>query len=175
MRRVVAALLLLLALQISSLFASEPFVVKDIRVEGVQRISAGAVFNYLPIKVGETLTQTRAQEAIRALFKTGFFQDVRLHREGDILVVRVVERPAIASIEITGAKEISKDDLKKGLRELGFVEGRVFNHSMLVQIEQELQRLYFARGRYSVRITPTVTELERSRVAVKIDISEGRT
>jgi outer membrane protein insertion porin family len=175
MRRVAAALLLLFALQSSFVFALDSFVVKDIRVEGVQRISAGTVFNYLPIKVGDTFTPARGQEAIRALYKTGFFKDVQLAREGDVLVVKVVERPAIAKIEITGAKEIPKDDLKKGLREVGFVEGRVFNRSLLEQIEQELQRQYFARGRYSVKIKPTVTPLERNRVDVTIAISEGRT
>ena len=175
MRRLVAALLLLIALQPSLLFALEPFVVKDIRVEGAQRISAGTVFNYLPVKVGDTLTQTRAQEAVRTLYKTGFFDDIELRREGDVLVVKVEERPAIANIEITGSKDISKDDLKKGLREVGFAEGRVFNRSLLEQIEQELRRQYFARGHYSVKIRPTVTTLDRNRVDVNIDISEGRT
>jgi outer membrane protein insertion porin family len=175
MRRLVAALLLLGALQPSMLFAFEPFVVKDIRVEGAQRISAGTVFNYLPVKVGDTLTQARTQEAIRTLYKTGFFSDIHLRREGDVLVVTVEERPAIANIEITGSKEISKDDLKKGLREVGFAEGRVFSRSLLEQIEEELRRQYFARGRYSVKIKASVTPLERNRVDVNIDVSEGRT
>ena len=175
MRRAAAALLLLLALQSSFVFAVDSFVIKDIRVEGAQRISAGTVFNYLPIKVGDTYTAARGQEAIRALYKTGFFKDVQLEREGDVLVVKVVERPAISKIDITGAKEIPKDDLKKGLREVGFVEGRVFNRSLLEQIEQELQRQYFARGRYGVKIKPTVTPLARNRVDVTIAISEGRT
>jgi outer membrane protein insertion porin family len=175
MRRVGAALLLLFALQPSFVFALDSFVIKDIRVEGVQRISAGTVFNYLPIKVGDTFTPARGQEAIRALYKTGFFKDVQLEREGDVVVVKVVERPAISKIDITGAKEIPKDDLKKGLREVGFVEGRVFNRSLLEQIEQELRRQYFARGRYAVKIKPTVTPLDRNRVDVTIEISEGRT
>jgi outer membrane protein insertion porin family len=175
MRRVVAALLLLFALQPSFVFALDAFVIKDIRVEGVQRISAGTVFNYLPLKVGDSFTQARGQDAIRALYKTGFFKDIQLEREGDVLVVKVTERPAIAKIDITGAKEIPKDDLKKGLREVGFVEGRVFNRSLLEQIEQELRRQYFARGRYAVGIKPTVTPLERNRVDVTIAISEGRT
>jgi outer membrane protein insertion porin family len=175
MRRVAAALLLLFALQSSFVFAVDSFAIKDIRVEGVQRISAGTVFNYLPIKVGDTYTPARGQQAIRALYKTGFFKDVQLEREGDVLVVKVAERPAISKIDITGAKEIPKDDLKKGLREVGFVEGRVFNRSLLEQIEQELQRQYFARGRYGVKIKPTVTSLPRNRVDVTIAISEGRT
>ncbi len=174
MHRVVVALLIC-AFYVSSVSAVEPFVVKDIRVEGGQRIAPGTVFNYLPLKVGDTLTEKRAQEAIRALFKTGFFKDVRLEREGDVLIVTVVERPAIASINITGTKELSEKDLKQSLRDVGFVEGRVFNRSLLEQIQQELERLYFARGRYAVKIKPTVTPLERNRVSVDLDISEGRT
>lgn len=173
MRNVVAALLIC-ALCVSPAAAVEPFVVKDIRVEGLQRIAAGTVFNYLPVKVGESLSDARAQEAIRALFKTGFFRDVQLGREGEVLVVRVVERPAIANIKVTGSKDISEDDLKKSLRDIGFVEGRVFNPSLLEQIEQELRRQYFARGRYAVRIEPAVVEEERNRVSINIDISEGR-
>ncbi len=173
MRNVVAALLVC-ALCVSPAVAVEPFVVKDIRVEGLQRIAAGTVFNYLPVKVGDSLDDGRAQEAIRALFKTGFFRDVQLGREGEVLVVRVVERPAIAGIQVTGAKDISENDLKKSLRDIGFVEGRVFNPSLLEQIEQELRRQYFARGRYAVRIEPTVAEEERNRISVKIEISEGR-
>lgn len=174
MRNVVAALLVC-ALYAPLAAALEPFVIKDIRVEGLQRIAAGTVFNYLPVKIGETLNDARAQEAIRALFKTGFFRDVELGREGGVLVVRVVERPAIASIKISGSKEISENDLKKSLRDIGFVEGRVFSPSLLEQIEQELRRQYFARGRYAVRIQAKVTPEERNRVSVEIDISEGRT
>ncbi|MFQ5994213.1 MAG: outer membrane protein assembly factor BamA [Acidiferrobacterales bacterium] len=174
MPRAVAALLVCV-LYVLPAKAFEPFVIRDVRVEGSQRIAPGTVFNYLPIKVGETLTEKRAQEAIRALYKTGFFKDIRLEREGSVLIVTVVERPAIASISIGGTKELSEKDLKQSLRGVGFVEGRVFNRSLLEQIEQELQRLYFARGRYAVRITPTVTPLERNRVAIDIEISEGRT
>lgn len=174
MHRVVAALLVC-AFYVSSVSAFESFVVEDIRVEGARRIAPGTVFNYLPVKVGDTLTDQKAQEAIRALFKTGFFKDIRLEREGNVLIVTVIERPAIASINITGTKEISDEDLKKSLRDVGFVEGRVFNRSLLGQIEQELERLYFARGRYAVRIKPTVTPLERNRVAVDLSISEGKT
>ncbi|MEE8512012.1 MAG: POTRA domain-containing protein, partial [Acidiferrobacterales bacterium] len=174
MHRVVAALLVC-AFYVSSVSAIESFVVEDIRVEGARRIAPGTVFNYLPVKVGDTLTEKKAQEAIRALFKTGFFKDIRLEREGNVLIVTVIERPAIASINITGTKEISDEDLKKSLRDVGFVEGRVFNRSLLGQIEQELERLYFARGRYAVKIKPTVTPLERNRVAVDLNISEGKT
>lgn len=169
------AVLFLCAFSTSTIAAIEAFTVTDIRVEGAQRISAGTVFNYLPIKVGDTLTEKGAQQAIRALFQTGFFQDIRLERDGDVLIVTVIERPAIASIEILGTKEVSEKDLKQGLREQGFVEGRVFNRSLLEKIEQELKQTYFSRGRYSIKVKASVTPLERNRVAVQIDVSEGRT
>ncbi len=155
--------------------AIESFLVKDIRVEGLQRINAGTVFNYLPIKVGDTLTEKLSQDAIRALFKTGFFKDVRLERDGSVLVVQVVERPSIASIHITGTHELSEDDLKKGLKEIGLAEGRVYNKSLLDRVEQELRSQYFSRGFYAVVVRPTVTPLERNRVDVQIDVGEGKT
>ncbi len=166
--------LLVSILLITRTWAVEPFVVKDIRLEGLQRISAGTVFNYLPIKVGETLDEARSAEAIRALFKTGFFKDVRLEREGDVLVIYVTERPAVASIKISGNKDIETDTLVKALKGQGMAEGQVFDRSLLDKVEQELNRQYFSRGKYGVKISPTVTPLERNRVAVTIDISEGR-
>lgn len=155
-------------------WAVEPFEITDIRLEGLQRISAGTVFNYLPIKVGETLDDARSAEAIRALFKTGFFKDVRLEREGDVLVVYVTERPAVASVKISGNKDLETDTLLKVLKEQGLAEGQVFDRSLLDKVEQELNRQYFSRGKYGVKISPTVTPLERNRVAITIDISEGR-
>src|SRR5687768_8002578 len=114
--------------------AVESFQVKDIRVEGLQRISPGTVFNYLPVKIGDTITEKSSQDAIRALFKTGFFKDVRLERDGNVLVVEVAERPSIAGIRLTGTNEMSEADLKKGLREIGLAEGRVFNKSLLDRV-----------------------------------------
>ena len=174
MQRLLAALFLC-AFSTSAMAAIKAFTVTDIRVEGAQRISAGTVFNYLPIKVGDTLTEKGAQQAIRALFQTGFFQDIRLERDGNVLIVTVSERPAIASIEISGTRDVSENELKQSLRDEGFVEGRVFNRSLLEKIEQELRRTYFSRGRYSVKVKASVTPLERNRVAVQIDVSEGRT
>ncbi|MFQ5759650.1 MAG: POTRA domain-containing protein, partial [Acidiferrobacterales bacterium] len=142
MQRLLAALFLC-AFSTSTMAAIEAFTVTDIRVEGAQRISAGTVFNYLPIKVGDTLTEKGAQQAIRVLFQTGFFQDIRLERDGDVLIVTVSERPAIASIEISGTQDVSESELKQSLREQGFVKGRVFNRSLLEKIEQELKRTYF--------------------------------
>lgn len=151
-----------------------PFTVQDIRVEGLRRISAGTVFNYLPIKVGDQFNEQRSAQAIRALYKTGFFKDVKLEREGQVLIVVVQERPAIASIEISGNKDIPKDKLLEGLKRIGLAEGRVFNRSLLVKVEQELQRQYFSEGKYAVRIKTTVSPLERNRVAVALKVSEGR-
>lgn len=153
--------------------AAETFVIKDIRVEGLQRISAGTVFNYLPVKIGDSLTDKKSQDAVRALFKTGFFRDVHLERDRDVLIVNVVERPSIAGIKIAGTKEMSEEDLKKGLKEVGLAEGRVFNKSLLDRVEQELRQQYFSRGYYAVSIQPTVTPLERNRVDINIEVAEG--
>ena len=153
--------------------AAEPFVVRDIRLEGLQRISAGTVFNYLPIKVGDTVDSSRTGDALRALYKTGFFRDVRIEREGDSLVVFLHERPSIATIEFTGNKELSTEDLLESLEQEGFAQGRVFNRSTFDQVEQELRRTYFAVGKYGVKIESTITPLERNRVGISFDISEG--
>ena len=154
--------------------AQDTFVVEDIRIEGVQRISPGTVFNYLPLQVGDTVDGTRSAEAIRALFRTGFFQDVRVEREGDTLVVSLVERPSIASVEFDGNRSISTETLEAQLNQVDFAVGRVFNRSVFDRVEQELRRAYFANGRYGVRIDSTVTPLERNRVAVRFDIAEGK-
>ncbi len=153
--------------------AMDSFVIKDIRVEGLQRISAGTVFNYLPVKIADTLTEKKSQDAVRALFKTGFFRDVHLERDKEVLIVTVVERPSIAGIKIVGTKEMSEEDLKKGLKEVGLAEGRVFNKSLLDRVEQELRQQYFGRGFYAVSILPTVTPLERNRVDINIEVAEG--
>src|SRR3990172_3842747 len=171
MNRIIAALVVAV-LPLAAL-ALESFAVKDIRVEGLQRIAAGTVFNYLPVKVGDTLTEQRSQEAVRVLFKTGVFRDVRLDRDKNVLIVYVIERPSIAGIKIAGTKEMSEEDLKKGLKEIGLAEGRVFNKSLLDRVEQELRQQYFARGFYAVTIRPTVTPLERNRVDINIEVAEG--
>ena len=173
MKRILAVLLLSV-LPISLVNAAEPFVARDIRVEGLQRIAAGTVFNYLPIKIGDTVTERDTQEALRALFKTGFFRDVHLERQGDVLIVSVVERPSIASIRIRGSDEFSEDDLKNALKEIGLAEGRVFNKSLLDRVELEMRQQYFARGFYAVTIKPTVTPLERNRVGIQFDVAEGK-
>ncbi|MCU7926480.1 MAG: outer membrane protein assembly factor BamA [Candidatus Thiodiazotropha sp. (ex Dulcina madagascariensis)] len=151
------------------------FVVDDIRVEGLQRISAGTVFNYLPVKIGDEVNVGTTSQIIRALYKTGFFKDVRLEHEGNVLIVFVRERPAIAEINISGNKDLDTDRLMEGLQDIGLAEGRVFKRALLEQVEQELNRQYFARGKYGVKIASTVTPLERNRVGVDIEISEGLT
>jgi outer membrane protein insertion porin family len=173
MKRILVALLVSLCPTPWAL-ALESFTVRDIRVEGLQRIAAGTVFNYLPIKVGDTVTDQHAQDAIRSLHKTGFFKDVRLERQGEVLIVTVVERPSIGGIHILGTKEMSEEDLKKGLKEIGLAEGRVYNKSLLDRVEQELRQQYFSRGFYAVVVRPTITPLERNRVDITIDVSEGK-
>ena len=167
----IAAILLCAAVRVAA--AADPFIVKDIRLEGLQRVTAGTVFNYLPIEIGDTLDETRTAEAIRTLFGTGIFRDVRLERDGDTLVVRVLERPSISSIEFTGNDDIRTEDLEAALEQAGFAQGRVFNRSVFDQVKQELHRMYFAAGKYGARITGTVTPLDRNRVGVRFDISEG--
>lgn len=170
----VGSLILLFALSLlSNAVCAATFVVKDIRLEGLQRISAGTIFTYLPVKVGDTLDDRRTADAIRALYRTGFFSDVRLERDGGTLVVVVVERPSIASIEFSGNDSIETEDLLESLKQVGFDVGRVFNRSLFDQVEQELRRSYFSEGKYGVQIESTITPLERNRVGVNFDISEG--
>jgi len=166
-------IVLLSLLLCGSARAFEAFEVTDIRVEGLERISPGTVFNYLPIKVGDTVDTDDTVNAVKTLFKTGFFSDVRMERDGTVLVVYVKERAAISSIKITGNKDLETDKLLEGLKDIGLAEGRVFDRSLLDKVEQELRRQYFSRGKYAVRIETTITPLERNRVGILIDISEG--
>jgi outer membrane protein insertion porin family len=150
------------------------FTVSDIRIDGLQRISAGTVFTYLPIERGDTIDQGRAAEAIRALYKTGFFEDVRMDRQGDILVVTVTERPAINKLTLVGNKDIKTEDLTKGLSGIGLAEGETFDRLHLDQVTQELTRQYNDRGKYNVEIDPVVSQLDRNRVDITINIKEGK-
>ncbi len=153
--------------------AIQPFVIKDIRVEGVQRTEAGTVFTYLPLKVGDRIDDEKAAAAVKALYATGFYQDVRLEADGDILIVFVQERPAIASIDIDGAKEFTKENLKDGLKQAGISEAKIYDKSLLDRAEKELKRQYTSRGFYGAEVKTTVTPLERNRVALRFDITEG--
>jgi len=165
--------LLALAFMASQAQAFDAFQIKDIRVEGIQRTEAGTVFSYLPVKVGETLTPARSSEAIKALYATGFFKDVRLEANDDVLLISVEERPGIASVDFTGMKEFPKEDIKTGLKQLGLTDGRILDQSLLDKAEQELKRQYFNRGMYAVQVKATTSPLERNRVAINFDVSEG--
>ncbi len=166
------ALLIMLVMQ-AGVNAAAEFVIKDIRIEGLQRIAPGTVFNYLPVKVGDTFDDYRSGEAARALFATGFFDDISLERDGDVLVIIVRERPTIGSISLSGNEDITSEDLIDGLKQVGFAEGRSFDRSDLEKLEQELRRQYNSLGKYAVKLESTVTEFPDNRVAVAIDISEG--
>jgi outer membrane protein insertion porin family len=150
------------------------FTVGDIRVEGLQRISEGTVYNYLPVNIGDRLDQRRIQEAIRALFSTGFFSDIELRRDGETLVVVVRERPSIESFEISGNKDVKTEDLQQSLRSVGLATGKTFDRSVLEEVRGFLTDQYFSRGKYAVRIDPKVEEVPGNKVRIKIDVVEGQ-
>jgi|TARA_Y100000592_G_scaffold101134_1_gene185850 outer membrane protein insertion porin family len=149
------------------------FVVKDIEVEGLRRTEAGTVFSYLPIRVGDTFTDEKALQAIRSLFATGFFEDVKISAKGDVLVVTVVERPAIASVEINGTKEFDKETLKEALKGVGIGESLIFDRSLLDKAEQELKRQYLSRSKYGAQVQTRVDQLARNRVGITFNVDEG--
>ena len=153
--------------------SAQEFVVRDIRVEGVQRTEAGTVFSYLPIRVGDRFDPERGTQAIRALYASGLFKDVRLEVDGDVLVVIVDERPAISAIDLAGVTEFEKDQVLKSLRDVGLADGRIFDRSLLERAEQELRRQYLSRGLYGVEVKTTVTPIERNRVNVSVAVNEG--
>jgi outer membrane protein insertion porin family len=166
-------LLLLLALPRSAFAAV--FQVEDVRIEGLQRVSAGTVFAALPVSPGELIDDQGIRTAVETLFRTGYFEDIRIERDGDVLVVRVVERPAIAEINIDGNKAIETDQLLKALRDAGLAEGQIFRQAVLEGMSQELRRQYVAQGRYGASVTARARELPRNRVAIDLDIVEGKT
>src|SRR5215469_663724 len=170
---VALALLLCAALSFAQGAPDADFTVSDIRVEGLQRVSEGTVYNYLPVNIGDHLTAQRVREAIRALYATGFFRDVQVRRDGNTLVVVVLERPSIESFEISGNKDIKTEDLQKSLRGVGLATGKTFDRSVLEDVTQYLTDQYFARGKYGVKIASTVEEEAGNRVKIKIDIKEG--
>jgi len=157
----------------SPALAADPFVVRDIRVEGVQRTEAGTIFSYLPIKVGERVDDEKIAAAVKALYATGFFRDVRLEAQGDVLIVTVQERPTISSLTFVGNKEFDTDTIKKALKDIGISEARIFDRSALERAEQELKRQYITRGLYAATVQTTVTPQERNRVALNFTIVEG--
>ena len=168
-----AALFILALLFSATSFAFSPFVVKDIRVEGIQRTETGTVFAYIPVTVGERFTEEMSTETIRQLYGTGFFSDVQISTDNNIVVVSVRERPIIASVSFTGMREFDSKQIIDSLRQVGFGEGRVFDQGMLEQAELELKQQYLSKGKYGVEITATTTPLPRNRIGVNFDIFEG--
>ena len=160
-----------LALPITAV--AQSFVVNDIRVEGLQRVSAGTVFAALPVRVGDQIESLDIQSATRALFRTGYFQDIQIGRENGVLVITVRERPAISKIEITGNKAIKTEDLLKGMNDNGLAEGQIFKRATLEGLAQELQRQYVAQGRYGASVKTEVKELPRNQVELKVVVDEG--
>ena len=154
--------------------SSEPFTVRDIRVEGLQRISEGTVYNYLPVNVGDRLDRRRIEEALKALYATGFFKDVEVRKEGQTLVIAVLERPSIESFELKGNKDIKTEDLQKSLRNVGLATGKTFDKSVLDEVKQYLTDQYFSRGKYAVKVDAKVEDVPGNKVKITIDIVEGK-
>ncbi|HSR01901.1 MAG TPA: outer membrane protein assembly factor BamA [Methylophilaceae bacterium] len=154
--------------------ALEPFVVEDIRVEGLQRTEPGTIFNYLPVEVGDVMNDQKAIRAIKSLYGTGFFKDVRIEADGNVLLVTVQERSAIAKIEFSGNRSFPSDKMLEGLKQIGISEGLIFDKSELDRAEQEIKRQYLSTGKYGATVKTVVSPLERNRVAVRFEIEEGQ-
>ena len=167
-------LAVILFVPLRTVFAIDPFTITDIRVEGLERLQEGTVFNYLPLKVGDEVDDEEVRLSIKELFRTGFFKQIELEREGTTLVVKVVERPSIVSVTITGNSKLKTEAIMEGLEQLGIVEGRIFNNTVLANVEQEIKNTYLSMGRYSTTIDVASEELDQNRVAITIAISEGR-
>lgn len=162
-----------LSLCTGQVLAIEPFTVKDIRVEGLQRTEAGTVFSYLPVRVGERFDDAKSITAIKSLYATGFFKDVQIEVQDGVLIVLLDERPSIAAVDFTGTKEFEKDALIKALKDIGVGETRIFDKATVDRAEQELKRQYLSRGLYGMQITTTITPIERNRVNVTFAVDEG--
>lgn len=153
--------------------ADKPRTVRDIRVEGLQRISEGTVFNYLPLNIGDQVDEQRVQEALRAVYATGFFKDIEFRWDDGTLVIAVAERPSIESFSISGNKDIKTEDLNESLSKIGLKAGKIFNRSVLDEVEQSLTDQYFGQGKYAARVVTKVEELPDNKVRIAIDIVEG--
>ena len=162
-----------LGLWCANVWAIERFNIQDIEVEGLQRISKGTVFNYLPVQIGDEFGDQKSQQTISALYKTGFFNDIRLLRDNDTLIIHVTERPSIASISIDGNSELSTDEMTDGLKAAGISKGKILDRSLLDKIKQDLQRQYVVRGYYAVEIEVKVVDIDNNRVNLLISIQEG--
>lgn len=172
-RRFLGACLAVLLAQ--SAWALDPFPVRDIRVEGLQRVEPGTVFASLPVRVGETYTDEKAAASIRALFALGLFKDVRIDTRDGVLVVIVEERPAIAEVSFSGTKEFDREVLLRALKDIGLTEGRPYDKALVDRAEQELKRQYITRSLYAAEVVTTVTPIERNRVNLSFAVSEGDT
>lgn len=172
--RILSLIILLLCTAFVYAADDESFVVSDIRIEGLERLPDGTLLNYLPVQVGDPLDIKQITFSIKELYKTGFFADVQLLRDGDVLVVRVRERPSIATVNFSGNSDIDSETLKGALKDIGIVQGQIYNRSLLEKLTQELERVYFSQGKYGIRIDTRVTELDKNRVDIDIEISEGR-
>ena len=157
----------------ASYATSNFFKVSDIRIEGLQRVSAGTVFSALPISVGDSVDQLSIRDASRSVFSTGFFTDIAIAQENEVLVVMLTERPAISEINLEGNKAIQSEQLLEALSDNGLSEGQIFRQSILDGMAQELQRQYVSQGRYGAVVISNVEELPRNRVAINIEIDEG--
>ena len=153
--------------------AADPFVIKDIRIEGLQRVEPGTVFSYLPVQVGDSFTEEKSAEAIKALYSTGFFRDVQIQAQGNVLIVIVEERPTISRIEFTGMKEFDQEVVRKSLKAVGVAEARFYDKALIDKAEQELKRQYVGKGMYAAEVVATVTPVERNQVAIYFNIDEG--
>ena len=153
---------------------ADKFVVDKIKIEGLQRLPDGTLLNYLPIAVGDPIDDNQITFAISELYKTGFFADIKLLRDENTLVIRVVERPSIAEVEFSGNSDIDDDALKDALVDIGVTRGQIYNRSLLEKLTLELERVYFSQGKYGVKINAEITELDQNRVDIEITISEGQ-
>ena len=159
--------------QVQTISSNEEWVVNDIRISGLQRVSAGSVFNVMPIAVGDTVDVYDLQTAAKTIFKTGQFDDIQLGREGNTLIISLVERPSIASIELDGNKALKTEDLLRGLDDAGLSQGQVFKRSIVNSLALEIQRQYVSQGRYGARVDVTTEDELRNRVSLNIEIDEG--
>ncbi len=166
-----AAAAILAAFSIAA--AAQQFTIKDIRIEGIARTEPGTVFSHLPFRVGDEYTAQKGAQAIRSLYQSGLFRDVNLEQDGDVVVIRITERPAVATITTNGIKAFDKDEIEKALKAAGLAEGRIFNSATLDRATQELRRQYLAKGNYGVEVTSNVSPLERNRVRVSINVDES--
>ena len=162
-----------LFLALPLLSTAEVVQVQDIRINGLQRVSAGTVFSALPIEVGDLLDEESIREATRSLFRTGYFDDIRIAYDEGVLVVAVVERPAVSSINIEGNKAVGTDDLLNALRDNGLAEGQIYRESILDGMSRELERQYISQGRYGAKVVVDTEQLPKNRIAINITVDEG--